>query len=145
MMGGLKTVIGGIVIDKLLTARPAAAGSNKSYHIMVAFAGLFVVIALVFVLIALYHTLSAQFEPNMAALITAGASLGIALITVLAAHTVREYHRPKIQRHANEVKTQIETMLKGLEGEWDRPIREHPKTSIALATIVGYLLGDRIA
>lgn len=144
-MGGLRSIVGGIVIDKILSARPSAASKNKSYHIMMAFAGLFVFVGVIFLLISLYHCMLQQYTPDIAALITAGASMGIALLTVLAAHTMREYHRPKMERNFNEMKSQFESALKGMEGEWEHPIREHPKTAMALAALAGYFLADRIS
>ncbi len=143
-MVGLRSIIGGVVLDKILSSRPSLPGKNKSYHFMMAFAGLFVLIAFIFLLIALYYSLSKQYAPDMAALMTAGASLAIALLTVLAGHTVREYSRPKIDRTFHDIKSQFDAALKNMEGDWEAPIRENPKTAVALAALAGLLLADRI-
>jgi len=143
-MGGLRTIIGGVVIDKILSARAKPASKSEGYHVMVAFAGLFVVVGCVFLLIALYNSMCMQFTDDKAALITACASMIIALLTVLAANAVREHNRPKIDGTFHDLKSQFEGALKGMEGDWEKPIRENPKTAAALAALAGYILADKI-
>ncbi|HRJ13259.1 MAG TPA: phage holin family protein [Alphaproteobacteria bacterium] len=144
MMGGIRTVVGHLVMDKLISGRPSPISKNKSYHVMMGFAGLFVVVAVIFLLMALYQYLLVQYAPDMAALMTAGASFAIAIIAVLAGHTIRAYHRPKIDSTLHDLRSQLESALKSMEGDWEKPIRENPKTAVALSALVGYILADRI-
>lgn len=143
-MGGVRGVLGGLVLDRLLATAPSLASRNKSQTFLMGFAAIATIAAFIFLLIAMDKMMTREYSADIAALITGLSALLIALVAAGSAYAMRHFRRSKFERKAHEFKHHMETTLKNLEGDWDSPIRENPKTAMALAGLVGYLLGDHI-
>lgn len=143
-MGGVRGVLGGLVLDRLLATAPSLASRNKTQPFLMGFAAIATIAAFIFLLIAVDKMMAREYGADVAALITGLSSLLIALIAAGSAYALRHFRRSKLEQKAHEIKHHIENSLKALEGDWDNPIRENPKTAMALAGLVGYLIGDRV-
>ena len=59
-------------------------------------------------------------------------------------YTYNVIRKSKIEAVADEMKEKMIHALEAVSEEMEDPIRNYPKSSLALATLAGYLVGNRV-
>ena len=107
-------------------------------------AALLGIVAIIYLIFALSYWLRAQYTPDVAALATGGVALAVALLIAAVGYTYNVIRKSKIEAVADEMKEKMIHALEAVSEEMEDPIRNYPKSSLALATLAGYLVGNRV-
>ncbi|MEZ0259802.1 MAG: hypothetical protein ACAH80_02265 [Alphaproteobacteria bacterium] len=93
---------------------------------------------------ALYSSAAAVYTPAQAWAITGCATMALGVIGILVAKIVANRRARVIYNHMDDtgkaLLDALDTATKGLE----EPIADHPRSSILLASLAGYLAGNKL-
>ncbi len=117
---------------------------DKTQLFIYGFAGILALVAVIFMIFAMSYWLKQQFTPDVAALATAGIVLALALLVAACGYTYSVVRKNKINAVGDELKDKIMAVVNAVSEEMEDPIRDHPKSSVALATLAGYFVGNRL-
>jgi ElaB/YqjD/DUF883 family membrane-anchored ribosome-binding protein len=70
--------------------------------------------------------------------------LALALLVAAAGYAYSVIRKNKIEAVGDEIKDKVLKVLESVADEMEDPIRDHPKSSVAIATLAGYLVGNRL-
>ena len=98
---------------------------------------------MVFSLYAEYVWLQTFFLPEVAALITAGSAFMLALISAGCSKILDQRRKRTPLFDAAEITESISRIIESVGGELEDPVRDNPKTAIVLASLAGFLAGER--
>lgn len=118
--------------------------SDKLGMIIFGVAALLGVVALVFLIVAMSYWLQSRYSPDLAALLTAGVALSFAVLVAAVGYAVNEIRKNKINAVADELKERVSNALEAVSEEMEDPIRAYPKSSLALASLAGYVIGSKV-
>lgn len=117
---------------------------DRAQQIIFGFAGVLTLVALLYLIVAVSYWLRAQYTPDVAALATAGIILCFALLVTAAGYAYAVIRKSKIDAVADEMKNKVMHVLETMSEEMEDPIRNYPKSSVAIATLAGYMVGNRL-
>lgn len=133
-----------LMAEKFLTAAAVSNGSAKAAQTLVAVAGIFGITGLAFFVYAAHLWLADHYQPDLAAAVTGGLSILLAAICSLIAYGFLQQRRLSMKALRNEIETLAAEILETADEYIGDPIKEHPKTAAAAASIAGYMLGNRM-
>jgi hypothetical protein len=111
-------------------------------------AGFVLALALGFLSIACYDWLLTKYSTQASAGICAAILAGVAVVVLAGAHYLRTRNRGADEMLAGESMQQLMAAVSDaaeqLPHELAVPVKENPKTSLALAAVAGLLVGNRI-
>ena len=136
----IKTIVAGL----LAGGRPQMTSASKMEWALLAFIVLCVSVDVFLLAFALYQYLTSLFPAPAAALICAAAFLAAALLAVLLRKLITSEKTRGPTSAEDELKEKIHILIAGLFNELEEPIRENPKTSMAVAALAGLLTARRI-
>ncbi len=123
-----------------MTPRP----QDRLYQTIYALSGILAVIALICMAAAFSYWLRQQYAPDVAAMVAGLSMLALALLVAAAGYAVSVIRKNKIEAVTDEIKNKVLNALESVADEMEDPIRDHPKSSVAIATLAGYLIGNRL-
>lgn len=118
--------------------------SDRAQQIIFGFAGVLALVAVVYLIVALSYWLKMQYSPDVAALATAGITLSFAILVAAAGYTITVIRKTKVAAVTDELRDKVMQVISAVSEEMEDPIRDHPKSSVALATLAGYVVGNRL-
>ncbi len=118
--------------------------SDRAQQIIFGFAGVLTLVAVVYLIVALSYWLKMQYTPDIAALATAGITLSFAILVAAAGYTITVIRKTKVAAVTDELRDKVLQVISAVSEEMEDPIRDHPKSSVALATLAGYVVGNRL-
>lgn len=118
--------------------------SDRTQQIIFGFAGVLALVAFVYLIVALSYWLKQQYAPDVAALATAGVTLSFAILVAAAGYAVTVIRKNKVEAVTDELRDKVMQVIDAVSEEMEDPIRDHPKSSVAIATLAGYLVGNRL-
>jgi hypothetical protein len=121
-----------------------ARKQDRVNQIIFGAAALLGVVAVIYLIFALSYWLRTQYSPDVAALATGGIALTVALLIAAVGYTYNVIRKSKIEAVTDEMKEKVVHALETMSEEMEDPIRNYPKSSIAIATLAGYLVGNRV-
>ena len=95
-------------------------------------------------IMAMSYWLKEQYTPDVAALGTAGITLALALLVTACGYTYSVVRKSKINAVGDELRDKVMAVVTAMSDEMEGPIRDHPKSSVAIATLAGYVIGNRV-
>jgi hypothetical protein len=141
MTAVIEAIIAAIVAGK----RPLISPAGKMEIALLVFALLCAGAGVLFLALALYQYLASLFPlPAVAALVSAASVFVIAALALLLRKFVSIEKAPNHKTVHDEVSENIHAMMASLRSELEEPIRENPKTSMAVAALAGILAARRI-
>ena len=117
---------------------------SKPKMFFILFFGLMLFTGTGFIIYASYVWLTKNYALEIAAALTGGIALSLALLSCLIAYAVTLYKRHKIKEVKNQILDIVQSAFEIAEEEFSEPIRENPKTSALAASVAGYLIGERL-
>ncbi len=117
---------------------------DRTSQIIFGMAAVLGVLAVIFLIFALSYWLRAQYSPDVAALATAGVVLSLALLVTAIGYAYSTIRRTKINSVTDELKDKVMKAVEAVTEEMEDPIRQYPKSSVALATLAGYMVGNKV-
>jgi H+/Cl- antiporter ClcA len=144
-MSDFTPIIKAVVSNMLSNNRSLMTPTDKTVWALLFFIGLCAGTVVFFLALALYQYLSALYDrPSLASLVSAAILFAVALVAAVVRKLLMD-EKPQIHRSAEEeIKENIHTLMLSLFQELEEPIRDHPKTSVTIATLAGLLAGRRI-
>ncbi len=142
-MNAIMTIAESVIIDRLLSNKPPLMGRVKVELGLFASAILLLVIALCFFIYAAYVWLSLNFPPEMAAAIAGGMILSCSALCVITALTFSRHRQKRMQQVQGDIMQTIQTALDVADSEIAKPVQDNPKTSVLIASIIGYAVAQR--
>lgn len=137
-----------MLIDNIV-ARPAkqAVLPKKEDVVLSALVLLLLGCAAVFALVALDLHLATIYAPALAALLTAAAALGAAGVLtggLLLARHLRRKKRAAALPSSDQAKDALLAALESATQGLEEPIANNPRTSVFLASLAGYMAGEKL-
>lgn len=102
--------------------------------------------SLILIIIGGYHWLSSRYAADMAALIAGSMVLAMAAIFGLVGYALIHTNKSRIKSLQDEIVDSVMQLLEAVSDELELPerIRDNPKITMAIATILGFLAARRI-
>lgn len=140
-MPGFEHIAAQLVADSLL-ARRALPVFDKASLGLSAFAGFLGLAGTAGLLVGLHDWLVTRIMPYEAALLTSAAAFLAAGVAMIASGVMARRKRRHSALHVtgNSLLSLLEEATAGIEG----PIAENPRMSVMLASLAGYMAGDRL-
>lgn len=132
-----------VLINRMINSDFSGVGKAKVGDRGDLFSGFMLFVASGFFLYACYIWSNANFSLDIAAAITGGLALGLALINMLVRYVIYRIKVSKLKKIKDELLHIIENAMKTFDEEFSEPIKDNPKTAAAMATIVGYAAANR--
>lgn len=133
-----------ILMMGALGSRVAPRPQDRLHQTVYAVAGVLAVVALVCMAAAFSYWLRQQYSPDVAAMVAGLGILALALLVAAAGYTISVIRKNRIEAITDEMKDKVLNALETIADEMEDPIRNHPKSSVAVATLAGYLIGNRL-
>jgi hypothetical protein len=131
------------LVDNLLNARQSRTNTRGGTGIFL-LCGVFVCLGLGFIIYGAHLSFTDQYSPQAAATMTGILSLSFAILIAGFVYAVGKYQDLQMQKSRLKIFENAKVFLSSLDDEIGDPIRNHPKASIAIAALTGFLLEDRI-
>ncbi|MCC7035707.1 MAG: phage holin family protein [Alphaproteobacteria bacterium] len=144
-MAVIQPMITQMVLNSLLTRASKTPAMRRTEICLLAACGMFLIIGVVFLFVALHAFALVYYVPWVAATITGGAALIVGLCCAVAAGNMEAARKALKPQHSIEdtgeaLLAALGHATQGLE----KPISENPRTSVLLASLAGYLAGDKL-
>lgn len=144
-MAVIQPMIAQMVLNAVLSRPSKAPGMRKAEICLLAVTGIFSIIGAVFFFMALHSYALLHFVPWVAATITGATALIVGLICAVVAGGMeearqREGKRIDAEDPAKALIAALDHATQGLE----KPIHDNPRTSMLLASLAGYVTGNKL-
>jgi hypothetical protein len=96
-------------------------------------------VAFFLLVLALERFFENLYPPDIAALATAGVVIGLAGVVAIAAYFIRRQQMAVAETRKRQMGNNIQTLVSDIFTELDEPVRENPKTAMAVAALAGFL------
>lgn len=101
--------------------------------------------AIGFLSVAVYNYFLALYGQQRAIILMGSGFAFDALFCVLLAYTIQSYARSRAKTYYRTAADNIRALLEVLSHELEEPILNHPKTAAVVATLAGYVIGEKIS
>ena len=135
----------GAIIEELLVAtiindKILFPVQNRTNWFWTAFSVFLGCIGIVLLIVGFDWFLEERYPPHVAALASAGLAFVIALIAAAVAYYYRHKKISMQKTIRQELGKNIQSLMGDICGEIDEPVRENPKTAVALAALAGFFI-----
>jgi len=138
----LAPLVQNFVVSKMADNRPG--GASETGLTLTAMSFVLTSAGLVFVLFAEYLWLKTYFLSDTAALIVAGTSYVLALVAAVIGKAMgRRRKNEKALSLTEDASKAVSQIINSLSEELESPVRENPKTAMVLASLAGFVAGER--
>lgn len=138
-------VMAKIVAGTLLAPRVVpSAGKSILVLSLYALSVVFMLAAIVLLLVALHTSAAVVYTPAQAWTITAGATMALGVMGILVATIITSRRARVIHNHIDDTgKALIEALDTATQG-LEEPIADNPRSAMLLASLAGYLAGNKL-
>jgi hypothetical protein len=146
MLAYLMPVIKQLLIEGVMSSRsPILPKVSAAGISLMGLSGALAIIGIAFVMVSEYFWLKAMYMPDMAALFTAGTAVFLSLFFGLIGMAIMKQGKDRHAVHTppQDIAKTIGALVDSLGEELEQPIRENPKTAVMLASLAGFVAGDR--
>lgn len=134
-----------IIAGTLIAPRATpAAGKSMLVLALYIFSGALMLAATVLLLVALYTSAAAAYTPAQAWAITGCATMGLGAIGIIVAMIITNRRAHVIHSHMDDTGKALLAALDSATQGLDEPIADHPRSSMLLASLAGYLAGNKL-
>ena len=143
-MPGLTSVIEALIASTLANRPISMLPANKTEWALLALCTFCASAGIFFLALALYEYLEGLYAPYIAALISSALIFVIALAALALKAVLHREKTSSPQSAQDEFSQNIHVLIKDICEELEVPVRENPKTSVAIAALAGLLAARRI-
>ncbi len=134
-----------LMIDKLFSAPAPLSGLEKTKQFLCLLSASFLAMGFVFLVYGAHTWLSAYYSDAFAAIITGLVSLALSVVIAIMHFAAIRYHKARIRTFRKTITDEIMSSISILENELGDPIRENPKTSLIIASVLGFWIEDQFS
>lgn len=142
-MNGVLNLAEQVLVDRVLSNDAPLNGKNKTGISFALISSLFLILGFAFIFYAAFVWLQNNYPAEEAAIMMGGFAIFLAACNGLVAYGLLKYKRKKIKQMKNELIATIEEALEFSNEELADPIKENPKSSVLIASVAGFLAGER--
>ncbi|HYD18611.1 MAG TPA: hypothetical protein VEF76_09045 [Patescibacteria group bacterium] len=143
-MAIIQPMVAQLLINSVLSRKSKARGRSKAEFLLLVSSGFMSLVGIVFLFVALYDWAMLHYAAWMAAVITGGVGLAVGMTFAAIAggmEAERKRHEPEQAEDPGEaLLAAIDRATHGLE----KPIADNPRTSVLLASLAGYMTGNKL-
>lgn len=144
-MAVIQPMITQMVLNSLLTRTSKTPAMRKAEICLLAACGIFSVVGVVFLFVALHAFALVYYVPWVAATITGSTALIVGLCCAVVAGNMEQARKAmKPQQGIEDAGEALLAALGHATQGLEKPISENPRTSVLLASLAGYLAGDKL-
>ncbi len=143
-MRGYMKVAEQLLISRIMSNGFPLSGKSKTGFSLMALSGLMLAVALGFFVYAAHLWFAKTYEPEVAALFTAAIALGLSVISLISSYFVLQYRKFKMRRMKDEITSKIQSTIDVANDEFGDVIQDNPKAAVALASVAGFLAGEKL-
>lgn len=136
-------IIEHVILDRILTGNVSFANQNKLGQGLMAVSGFFVFLSLCFGIYAGHLWLQDNYSPDKAAALTALLCFTTGLVLLLGSLATVHYKAKRLKSLTAEIRTAIHDVIDFLDEELTDPVQENPKTAAVIASMAGYVAGNK--
>lgn len=144
MLRGVAAISEGVLINHFMNGGGHALARSRTSMGLYLIASFMVCLGAGFLIYAGFQWASTQYTPEQAATLTGLSILFLAVCTALGAQIVIRKRRNKLEQIKHEVTDNLQELLSSLDDDWGGVVSRNPKTSMLVAAVAGYVLGDRL-
>ncbi len=133
-----------VAINKLLQSDMPFIGRTAGEEILLMLFGVFVTLGFLFLIFGFYLWLQATQTPQVAAFVTGGAALLLAVILGGVQLVILWLKARKIRQTKQVVEDVLREIVSSANDEIGATVHDNPKTSALVALVLGLLVGDRV-
>ena len=133
-----------LITDKVLQAYTAVASQDKASHGLVMAAGAFSAVGLGFMLYAAHLWLQDNFRPDQAAALTGLVAMSIGLVIALSYLALMHYKRSVVKTIQHDIRETVQEAVESFDDLLREPVQKKPKTSVAAASVAGFMAGEKL-
>lgn len=136
-------------LEQMLLAKIANSGITGTHKHKVGYSAwtvsaLLAFVGICFLIAAAFIWLLHDYNLETATAITGLLIIFFGLLIALGAWSIHEYKMSKLNHYKNEFTGFFESLTAPLAQEFEQPIRDNPKTAIALSILMGFLLSKHV-
>lgn len=132
------------LVNQILKNGSLPIGKSKAGEELNVFSGIFALAGSGLCLGSIYFWADKTYTPDVAFGLTGAASLGVAAVIAGISYGLYIRRQLKFLKLKNEIMAAVHSAIDKADEEFSQPIKEHPKTSVSLALLIGYLAGEKI-
>lgn len=126
-------------MDAVVSGRAMMPHMNKAEWLLLGISAFFGAAGIFFLALSLNRYLERIYTPDKAALASAGVVFAGSFLAVLLRTILKSRKESKLEESRKEIRDNIHVLVRDVYSELEDPIRENPKTAVAVAAIAGFL------
>lgn len=138
-MSGLLAVVEELLVATIISEKVLLPRKTKMDWALMALSILLGCMGIILSALALNLLLGESYSPGEAALISAAVIFIAALLVTAARYRFCQKKASNVSTARHEIEKNIRNLLEDICGELDGPVRENPKTAVALAALAGFI------
>lgn len=142
-MSALMSIAEHMIVERVIGNGSPVTGRLKVGLGLTALSGLLIAVGTGFLLFSAYLWMETNLPAQTAALYTGVLALGTAIVLSLIAYAVIIVRKRKAEKMKQELIETIHLAMEVADEELTKPVHDRPKTSILIASVAGYLIGER--
>lgn len=133
------------MIDQfVLSNNPPFSGKNKVGFGLFALSGFSFIFGLGFVGYGGHLYMAANYPPDIAALMTGGFAIVFAAAVACIGYLFLSYRKYKVSKIKADIAQTIAGAMDMFSDELGEPIKDNPKTSVLIASLAGFIAGEKL-
>ncbi len=131
------------IIERALSSASPVTNKSKASLGLYILAGFLLCLGVGFMMFGLYALLAQSFTIEVAAVLTGGICITLALLMVLGALLVFQFKRKKAAHLQQDAIEMFHQFFENVDEELKEVVAEHPKLALALASVAGIFTAKR--
>lgn len=141
-MSGIAAVIEQVVLATVINGKILSPAKSRVDWALVALSCLLAGAGVFFLVLSLHRYLESVYPPAQAALATGLSAMAFAVLAGIVAWYLHQQKQATRGIARVELGKNIKDLIESLTGELDDPVRENPKTAVAIAALTGFFAGS---
>ncbi|MEC7575907.1 MAG: hypothetical protein VYC19_12035 [Pseudomonadota bacterium] len=142
-MNGYLKLAEQFLISRVISGDFPVTNKTKARMGLGALSGLLIFLGLIFLATAYYIWLMDEFTPEIAMTILGLSLTFLGAMSALFAQMLMKHKNKRRKQFEMQIEQALIETLELINSEVEKPIRDNPKTAIALAALIGGIIGQR--
>lgn len=138
-MSEIMATVEDLIVEAVVGGKALLPHINKAEWALLATSALFAVTGVFFLALSLNRYFENIYAPDKAALVSAVVVFTGALLAMMLRALLRLRKESNIESSRKEIRDNIHVLIRDVCTELEDPVRENPKTAVAVAALAGFL------
>lgn len=132
-----------LLMERILHGNSSWAQRSRFELGLIALAGFLIFLGSGFLIFAMHLWFEKTYPPELAAAFTGSAILALALMVLLVSMRIFQWRKNRLRELKHEVHEALQTTFDFLDEELAEPVQNNPVTAVVLASLAGYVAGEK--